>query len=201
MQSPADVIGKVREHYLKHFKDVLREKRRLPQSHITLEPIIKTGSQLGPTPLREGALGLPRRQDLVISAGGEPQALNVIMRRGVYFEPLNLDWTESTKVHVEPFRWEECRVQIPGMVADEQWAPLLDWFDKWFDEFEQKVALTRDFHEVIHAIADPLLDEHSTTVIIDLGSATLEAFEEMLDAFTRVGAAQITIGDVAVPVE
>ncbi|MGE3806389.1 MAG: hypothetical protein AB7K24_17100 [Gemmataceae bacterium] len=197
MATPGDVIGKVRDHYLKHFKEVLREKRRLPQAHLTLEPIVKMGSRTGMTPLREGALGLPRRQDLVISSGQDPQLINIVMRRGVDFEPIDFEWTETTTVHVEPFRWEECRVRIPGMLAEDQWAPLLDWFDKWFDEFENKVALSRDFNEVIHSIGDPLLDTDSTVVVVDLGSSTLEAFEEMLDAFTLLGATSIDVGDVA----
>lgn len=195
--TPGDILGKVREHYLKHFRDILRERRREPQSHLVVEPIVKMG---GVTPLREGALGLPRRLDLVVQNEEGAAQVAIQTRHGILMEPIDFAWTRATMVHIHPFRWEECPIRVPGYIADEQWGPLLNWFDKWFDEFENRVSLSKDVHEVIHGLSDPMFgDDDTTTVVIDLGSATLEGFEEMLDAFAEMETTSIHIG-LPVPV-
>ena len=141
-----------------------------------------------------GSLGLPRRVDACVFADDAPaRTLRFDSEKLLSFESLSLVWGDGLKVDLHPFTWDACALRFasPGR-AD--LGPLLAWFRRWFDEGDER-GLTNEFPGgVVHSISGPAEEGEAWLVVVDLGSARLKAFEELLDAVAAVGAARVVVG-------
>jgi hypothetical protein len=139
-------------------------------------------------PSRAGALDLPTRLDLVLhSEYQDDQSLEITTESAIDFAPLTYSWNDAVEVAVEPFHWERCAVVLRGTFSDDWW-PLLEWFNKWFDEFDSKASLKRDVQEVVHFLSDPEVAADHVRFTLDFGTAPVGAFDELLDAVHKCGA-------------
>jgi len=186
-----ELLNQIRDYYINHFREVIKEKRRVPNTKLILEPALR---QPGGKVAREGQLNLPVRTDLVIRSTTVKDSVAVETEKSLDFDPVMVDWTPTLKVHVGPFRWEECRVQADGLPSRVDWLPLNDWYEKWFDEFDLKAPLKKDLQEVVHRMADPQAKDGATLLTVDLGTAPIVAFEEFLDRLEQLGATSIEVG-------
>jgi hypothetical protein len=187
-----ELLNQVREFYLDHFRQVVKEKWRLPGARIVTEPALH---QPGGQAARQGALKLPLRTDLVIRAGSAKNSMQVATEKALGFDPVTLDWG-TLKIELVPFQWERCYAQVRGLPAQTNWLPLVDWYERWFDEFDRKAALKKDFQFVVHGMEDPLTRDGATNLTVDFGSAPTAAFEEFLDTLAKMGATSGQIGEV-----
>ena len=186
-----ELLNQVRDFYLSHFRNVVKEKRRLPRATILTEPALHQPSgQVA----RQGALNLPVRTDLVVSSTNAKDTMQVATEKPLGFEPVVVDWA-TLKLELAPFRWEKCQAQVRGLPAQVDWLPVVDWYERWFDEFDKKVALKKNFQEVVHGLEDPIARQGEATLTVDFGSAPVNAFEEFLDALAQLGASSGKIGE------
>ncbi|HEV2946532.1 MAG TPA: hypothetical protein VGX70_04105 [Gemmataceae bacterium] len=192
MENVQELLHQVRNYYLDHFHEVIKEKRRLPNSKLIVEPALrkKHDSKVG----RQGQLNLPIRTDLVVRPTIH-DSITVETEKALEFDSVMVDWTPNLKICLAPFRWEECRVWVDGLAGRTDWTPLIDWFEKWFDEFDLKAPLKKELQEVVHRLADPQVRGGVTMWVVDFGSAPITAFEEFLDALASLGAVSMQVGE------
>ncbi len=141
----------------------------------------------------EGSLGLPVRVDMAILRDGEIESLGNVEIDEMYdFEPVEFAWGDSMAVQLLPFPWDSASIVLPKGPAYD-WAPLKAWFMAWFREEEDEADDDGPLGAV-HFLSDPIEDEQSTILTVDLGSAPLEAFEQLLDAIEKLGVQEVMIG-------
>lgn len=187
------LLDSLRADYLKKFRGVLRERRHAPATTIVAEPVLcKEDGEAA----RSGALSLPVRVDMVIRAELKEEETVEIMTETVRdFEPLDIAWNDAVEVSLHPFRWEACQVLLHGVPALDQWWPIIEWFEKWFDEFDSKASLKRDVQEVVHSLSDPVVKDGAAAFKVDFGTAPASAIAEFFDACQNIGVQAIEIGN------
>ena len=90
----------------------------------------------------------------------------------------------------EPGRYST-PLQVP-VPETTRWQPLQHWFWHWFKENagEHNEALAG----AVHFLSDPEVSDGAVTFAVDLGTAPVEAFEDLLDALETMGARRCEIG-------
>ena len=187
-----ELLNQVRDFYLDHFREVVKEKRRVPRTTLIAEPALR---QAGGQVARQGTLKLPVRTDLVVNSTDVKDTMQVVTEESLGFDPVTVDWA-TLKLELAPFRWEECQAKVHGLPSQPDWHPVVDWYERWFDEFDKKVALKKNFQEVVHGLGDPVSQNGETTLTVDFGTAPITAFEEFLDALAQMGASSGIIGEL-----
>ncbi len=141
-----------------------------------------------------GALGLPLRGDVfAVAEGQSPESLRVDSESILTFEPVASAWN-SVPIRVSPFQWDACDVRASGIPPATDWSNLRGWFDRWFDGDDTRQADEQGLNGVVHFLSDPAHHASAATFQVDFGSASVEAFEELLDALRDSGATKIEIG-------
>jgi hypothetical protein len=188
-----ELLSQIRQFYLDHFREILKEKRRLPNAKILAEPALRgPGGKVA----RQGNLKLPCRTDLVIRSSTVNETIDVGTDKPLNFDPVVVEWTPTLTIQLAPFRWEECQVEAGGLRSRVDWQPLIEWYERWFDEFDLKAPLKKDLQEVVHRLAEPQVRDWKTLFTVDLGTAPIAAFEEYLDTLVALGADSIQVGEV-----
>ena len=117
--------------------------------------------------------------------------LSIDTERMLPFEPISVMWGAGLKVRFRPFQWQAMRqpVLLPETT---RWQPLQQWFWRWFkkDAGEHNEALTG----AVHFLSDPEVSDGAVTFVVDLGTAPVEAFEDLRDALETMGAKHREIG-------
>jgi hypothetical protein len=143
---------------------------------------------------RAGALDLPRRVDACVFA--DDVITNLVhfdSEEMLAFEPLSLVWGDGLDVDLYPFTWDACELRFTPP-EDDDLGPLVAWFQRWFDEADER-ALTNEFPGgVVHSLSEPVEDGGFYLIVVDLGSARLKAFEELLDAVSAMGRPRLVVG-------
>lgn len=174
------------------FADAAEQLRRRSGALVLSEAVLRSQ---GRNAIVEGVLGLPVRLDLVsVAEGAEPRCLSVNSERLLTFDPVSFVWSEGLRVALGPFQWDSLTVRIPAPVGPVDWKPLVAWFREWFREEEDGAGEPLG---VVHFLSDPDVVGGAVRFTADLGSAPVEAFEGLLDAFVALGVPEVTIGGAA----
>jgi hypothetical protein len=184
------LLDKTREAYIVQFRKSISEVRNSGLKAVA-EPACRNENGFL---VKEGELNLPMRLDCVGLKNGEAKdRFRIDSNSLISFEPVDFFWSDSLPVRLAPFRWDSCRVRVAGICKTEDWTNLFGWFDKWFDGDDNRPADENGLSGVIHFISDPKREDVATIFEVDFGSAPVEAFEELLDAFQASGAKKIEI--------
>lgn len=178
------IIDEVRADYIKRFETAVAEQRALAGGVLTEVALRdETGALVS-----EGLLQLPMRLDVVpmTHTGSEP-AVSVDSETRIEFDPLELLWGDRLEVTLKPFWWDSLRIELTVT----HWERLRRWFMKWF-------SADRDGNGeslgVVHFLSDPQPVSSRHVLTADLGTAPVEAFEELLEAVEASGATAVVIG-------
>ena len=186
-----ELLDQIRAYYLDRFQDEILIYQRAPQTQVFVEAVILDASG---APARSGTLDLPMRLDLVtVTEGTADQSVAIDTEGMLGFAPISFDWSDHLRVHLKPFQWNSCPVELTSDRDFGELAPLVSWFEKWFNEREKS---DKPFFGVLHALSDPVLESggNSLEFDVDFGSAPVEALEELVDACQMVGATAVSIG-------
>jgi hypothetical protein len=183
-----DLLDKIRQYYLDRYI-ATAEQRMANTADVVLEPALRNSDG---EVVVEGELQLPLRIDLVVLQNGEAKESLTIDTDGMLsFEPISFDWSDSLQVSLAPFQWQQATLRMP-VPRKADWQPLIDWFWHWFGEEDDNAG--EELLGAVHFLSDPEVSKKMVTFAIDLGTAPVEAFEELLDAVAMLGVGKCQIG-------
>jgi hypothetical protein len=186
-----ELLDQVRHYYLERLMKAAQQQVSVKNTQVVLEPALR-GEDGNPTV--EGTLQLPLRKDLAVFQDGVVTKLMTIDTEGMLsFEPVSFDWDDGLQVRLGPFRWQAMPVRMP-LRNKTDWQPLQDWFWRWFRKDEDGDG--DSFLGAVHFLSDPEASGEKVAFEVDLGSAPVEAFEELLDAVASLGVKQCEVGQV-----
>jgi hypothetical protein len=183
-----EVLDQVRRYYLDRLVAAAKEKWSR-NTTVILEPALRDSTGAA---IREGELQLPLRKDLAVLKKGAVEELLTIDTEGmVSFEPVTFNWGDNLRVSLGPFHWQCMVFRMPRRKGT-NWQALEAWFWSWFHQDED------GGHDqplgAVHFLSDPAVSGKLVTFETDLGSAPVEAFEELLDAVSTLGLKRCEIG-------
>ncbi|MEM7526808.1 MAG: hypothetical protein AAF416_03920 [Pseudomonadota bacterium] len=171
--------------------------------------------------LREGRLALPSRRDLLVRHAGGSLTREIQGPGLLQFEPITLVEPDGFVCVIGPFRWDsalvvleraeapaapaceaaplpqgadmEAAVEAASPIAEPDWRPLRRWFLEWFQSrFSDEAP---DLDGAVHAMYGPEDVPVGWRLRIDLGSAPVEALNDLVGALAATGAARVRIGE------
>ena len=185
-----ELLDQVRQYYVDQLLKAQNELLADESVRLILEPELR-GSD-GAT-VQEGTLQLPVRTDIAVLRKEVPELLTIDTERMLSFEPISFMWGADLEVRLGPFQWQAMRLQVP-LPQTTCWQPLQHWFWRWFkeDAGEHNKVLVG----AVHFLSDPEVTNDAVTFVVDLGTAPVEAFEDLLDAVVALGATLCEIGHI-----
>jgi hypothetical protein len=184
-----DLLEMIRQDYIDHLT-ANAEDLQAEGHEVMFEPAFRDDK--GEVSL-DGALKLPARVDLLAKRGIDVESVQVAAEGVFKFDgAIDITWDSGTPVQVMPFAWDMMPVRMEGLAADASYEPLQQWFWRWFAEPEE---LEGPVQEVVHYLGDPEQVDGVTRIIVDMGSAPLEAWQDLLDACAACGAKKIVVGE------
>ncbi len=154
----------------------------------TPEPVLR--SEDGAV-ARRGTLSLGLRADLVREAGGADETVSVLSTALARFEPLRFEWN-GVPIEIRPFFWDALLLTLVGIPTAVPFDALCAWYEHWFAA-DGATAHDGAVAHVVHFMSDPVATSDGCELELDLGSAPVEAFEELLDAATSLGPLRLTL--------
>ena len=184
------LLDEIRDYYINRFIDAINEQSLADGVTLTHEPAFCDSNG---DVVTEGELAVPSRVDLLVISDGAVSDSILIDTDGILsFEPIAFDWPENNlSVDLQPFQWNWMQVRIFGLKTNADWAPIRDWFIGWFQENDPADG---ELLGGVHWLSDPEYGDDYSQLSIDLGTAPVESFEELLDAIGQMGATRVQIG-------
>lgn len=189
-----DLLDQIRGYYVQRFIAVLEEFELAENESLLHEvALFDEAGELA----TEGRLELPMRIDAYVVRPEESSSSIKIETEGMLsFEPVDFVWPETEMpVRLEPFQWNwlDVRLEIPDRHVD--FASLRAWFLRWFKSEDPTVG---ELLGGMHWMSDPEVVGQDWEFSLDLGTAPVAAFEELLDTCGGLGARMATLGQFAV---
>lgn len=187
-----ELVDRIRDHYVSRFIDAINEYSAADDVTVAHEPALRNSDG---DVVTAGELALPMRSDLLVTRNGViSDSLQIDTDRILSFEPISFEWPKS-KLHVElgPFQWNWIQLRIFGLKAGADWTPIREWFIGWFQVDD---AGDDELLGGVHFFSDPAVGDGYTQVSIDLGTAPVQTFEELLDALGQLGADSVQVGRI-----
>jgi hypothetical protein len=183
-----ELLDQARQYYLERLIAAAEERCAKKNTSVILEPCLRSSDG---TAAVEGKLQLPLRKDLAVLKNGAVKELLTIDTKGMLsFEPLAFDWGEGLRISLGPFQWQQLPFRMPHRRRAD-WQPFQEWFWRWFREDEDG---DDGLLGAVHFLSDPEVLGKAVAFEVDLGSAPVEALEELLDAIAVTGVKQCVIG-------
>lgn len=184
------LLDEIRDYYVSRFIKAINEHSKVDAANLVHEAALcnEDGEVF-----TAGELALPTRCDLlVIRDGTVSTSLLIDTDRMFSFEPIVFVWPENNlNVDLRPFQWNWMQVRIFGLKPDIDWTPIRHWFIHWFKEDD---PAEDELLGGVHFLSDPKDGIGYSQVSIDLGTAPVEGFEELLDVLGQFGADRVQIG-------
>jgi hypothetical protein len=196
--SLGDLLEDVRQYYINRFMEAADKLLSNQNVSLVMEPALRDAD--GATVL-EGVLQLPLRADFaILQDGAEPKLLTIQTDRMLAFETISFQWGGKLRVHLSAFQWDAMRLRLRLPVRENvDWRPLEDWFLRWFKEEEEEQSDPESLLGAVHYLSDPAAAGDEIHFTVDLGSAPVEALEELLDASIALEASHCDIGQPVSP--
>ena len=166
-----ELLDRIRELYISSFISKVEELGAT--SKVIVEPAYRNSEGKIVT---EGKLNVGSRVDVAL-VKESTESLNFDFDSMLSFEPICFKWSNSLLVNLAPFQWDYFSVSFPDKAED--FSPLKNWYDKWFKENPAEGSL---LYDCVHFISEPEIINEMTKFHLDLGSASVTCFEELLDA-------------------
>ncbi len=188
-----ELLEQIRNHYVRRLLEAVTQRRQGTDAMVIHEAALR--DEEGEI-IRSGPLEIPLRVDLVEVRGDEIVGSdNVDTDDMLEFAPFTFGWpgegTQELTVTVEPFQWNWLQLQTTGQPSTEQWHALRNWYLKWFGEDDPSGDQVAG---AVHFCDDPHIEGSLIQLSLDLGTAPVECFVEMLDTLTEFGTSSVTIG-------
>ncbi|PZP40221.1 MAG: hypothetical protein DI585_01710 [Pseudomonas fluorescens] len=186
-----DLLEMIRQDYIDHMT-AMADDLEEDGAEVMFEPAFRDDK--GEVSL-EGILKLPARVDLLTKRGEAVEPVQVAAEGVFRFDDsIDITWDNGMSVKVLPFGWDMMPVRMSGVADDQAFEPLQQWFWRWFAEPEE---LEGPVQEVVHYLGDPERVDGEVRIMADMGTAPLEAWQDLIDACAACGAKSLVIGEAA----
>lgn len=184
------LLNQIRDYYVSRFIDAVNEHSGIVGVTVAHETAFCNAKG---EVVAAGELSLPARGDLLlVRDGAVSDSVRIDTNGMLSFEPIAFSWAESNlNVDLRPFQWNWMQLRIFGLQPNPDWTPIRDWFIRWFQEND---PAEDELLGGVHCLTDPKEGDGCSLVSIDLGTAPVESFEELLDAIGQLGADRVQIG-------
>ncbi|MGW8421037.1 hypothetical protein [Comamonas sp. HJ-2] len=179
----AELLTAIRQPYA----DLLSQAANAQDSYV--EPAYRNSDG---TLATEGAWNLPCRVDSIPVSKDSPEPVQVDSQTRLDFEPVHFRIGDSA-VELQPFVWDWLSLEVQGLAEEKASKALIDWFNDWFDGDDENEPDEAGLQQVVHFMSDPQVLAGGVKATIDLGSAPVEALEDLLFALSDAGAAQLRL--------
>lgn len=184
-----ELLDAIRDGYVLAFAAWAKELAAAhPDAQLVLEPALLDADG---DVLREGDLDVGLRVDGILVQGGATERLSFDSNQLVRFEPFELGWGDGLTVHVSPFSWDSLDVRVTGAPAAAVAPALRAWFERWFRHEEDGADAPQG---LVHFVSPLTSEAEAVDFNVDLGTASVEAFEQLLDAMSEAGASDVVLG-------
>lgn len=185
MMTFTELLSAVRQPYI----EALAQAAKHTPAHV--EPAYRQGDGSLAT---DGALDLPCRADVIPREGASAgQPIQVDSKTQLQFEPIAFD-LGTTSVAVSPFVWDWAPFEVCGLSEEAAASALRSWFLAWFDLEDENAPSDEGLYGVVHFMSDLAPAADGWKVTLDLGSASVDALEDLLFRMSDAGAARIRVG-------
>jgi hypothetical protein len=180
-----ELFQKERVDYGSALESCLAELRKTSPEAVA-EVLVEVNSPEIPRPFRL------TRPDIISGPASDPKITRVVKDEFVHFTPHEASLTGGAKLLLHPSRWDNFEICLTGRISD--WEPYEAWVNKWLDVAEVRVTTAADFSGLIHQASMPWEQDGKWHLVIDMGSADLDALNELLSVLGSIGAESIKIG-------
>ena len=186
----SELLEEIRTYYIQRLIGFADERRREGSDVVLEGAMVDAEGKI----VREGPFSLPLRKDVALVADGAVTRVFSVDTDGMLtFDPIQFKWSNDLKITMEGFQWNWCRVMFAGP-KKANWKPLLAWFERWFDAEDANTdGEDVEIHGVIHYMSDPEWENHQGSFVVDLGSAPVDALEELFETLARMGAREVVV--------
>jgi hypothetical protein len=187
---PSQILSQTREHYVSRLRTAIDDHDSEGIVQVVAEAALRDAKgEL----LRRGELAVPVRVDLITLVDGQVRdGMNIDPQTMPGFEPIHLRWKHEWPITIWPFPWNAMAVILPG--TDLDLTPLSTWFLNWFDPEDTRQPGDDGVLGVVHSILITPAPLGSTRLLIDLGSAPVDALLDMFDALHAMRLPSLQIG-------
>ena len=173
---PHDIVQAVRDHYVEQYATWVRTCRAEDERcHPELKVQLKNQDEL-----YRGLYCF----DLVVS-GPKREMQELVPERQLTFAPVT-GALNSMSFEITSFRWDVVSIEHDGGDLDP--SCLADWFEAWFDPEDRRYQPSESLGNFIHSV---VLEPGGISV--DFGSATTDAFWELLTVLEAAGVRSVKI--------
>jgi hypothetical protein len=181
------LLDQIRELYVSQFLAAVSDAQSDPDATVIAEgDLVDEEGNL----VTEGLLDVGVRTDIVVVSTKGTRSIRVDSTRIISFSPVDFQWAAGLSVRLYPFHWDNCELNIFRMLVSAGAHPLAEWFRHW----SEPRTIGEGILGVPHFISDPEQNGTRQRYYVDLGTAPVEAFEELLDACLRGGATEVVVG-------
>jgi hypothetical protein len=174
------IFAEVRAIYIREFVNVIM------RGNVHVEPALRSADG---TVTIEGKWRLPYRPDYIDRSTGKSGLVHAPASPS--FPTISAAYG-NCKVEVSPFSWDHAIVAVRGVSQEVMKEVTTKWFLRWFDSDERNPVTSEGLYGVVHFLDEPP-DDSRTQFAVDLGSAAVEAIDELLLGLATAGATNISV--------
>ena len=180
----AAYVSEARAHYMGILRSAAVDyQKRFQPSHP--EVMFDYQDSTVPIPYRY------RRVDLASGAVSPPNATEIHTDLSPLIEPFTTTHRCGIEVTVFPLAWNVIEVRSDFVPAD--YGPLTAWVWRWIDDGDKKPQDELGFAGCIHSVSFPEQDRGVWTTTVDLGSAPVEAFDDLMGTLAQMGFSRVSL--------
>jgi hypothetical protein len=134
-------------------------------------------------PVGEGAYSLPIRQDVcLVHDGSITQSFLFEPKSFVAFTPLAFTLPGGLCGYIAPFDWSYAAFSASPTTL-KCFDSVTDWYRRWYDEADTGDRGEQGLGGVVHYLSDPTLEGDVLQFTVDLGTASIDAVDELIGLF------------------
>jgi hypothetical protein len=181
----SEMLSQERQDYLSVWMGSLLEHReKFPPA--VAEVLILPNSTIEPLPYRYV------RPDILCGGAEKPQIIEINKDKYYSFKPF--DFTVSGKIpgRLFPLHWNAMEFRLFGKI--ESWSDFEKWIHHWLDIEDARYEKDKEIANVIHNVTAPEYIDGCFSFSVDMGSAEVGAFFELISLFPGMGVSRFEVG-------
>jgi hypothetical protein len=169
-----------RDRYLRFYREVIEELKG--DASLALEVLVQPDERTSPHPF------CLTRVDALVGGPQAPRVQRVVDAR--CDDVINVTLASGLEVHQDAFSWEALRLAFSASTFRVE--TLEAWLRSWLDSDELREPDASGLSGVVHDLAWTQVED-AWQLHLDLGSAPLAAFQELLGILSAAGVTRVDV--------